>query len=148
MSPNPWYASLVPEVCQPAAELDLHKLTEIQFRQIPSDQLKPGIDSATQFTSVCINTAIYLPWLVSQCLKNGVVFKRAVLKHIADAAKPEVHHSGKVADSGEGHWTIEAAMEEAAPVYVLSAALFARYRSRVDTTFGDKLFTKRSNRSL
>ncbi len=50
-------------------------------------------------------------------------------------------YSGKVADSGEGHWTIEAAMEEAVPAYVLSAALFARYRSRVDTTFGDKLLS-------
>ncbi|WP_242139293.1 phosphogluconate dehydrogenase (NAD(+)-dependent, decarboxylating) [Sphingomonas sp. TREG-RG-20F-R18-01] len=49
--------------------------------------------------------------------------------------------SGKVADSGEGHWTVEAAMEEAVPVYVLSAALFARYRSRVDHTFGDKLLS-------
>jgi 6-phosphogluconate dehydrogenase len=49
--------------------------------------------------------------------------------------------SGKVADSGEGQWTIDAAMEEAVPAYVLSAALFARYRSRVDTTFGDKLLS-------
>jgi 6-phosphogluconate dehydrogenase len=49
--------------------------------------------------------------------------------------------TGKVADSGEGQWTIDAAMEEAVPVYVLSAALFARYRSRVDTTFGDKLLS-------
>jgi 6-phosphogluconate dehydrogenase len=49
--------------------------------------------------------------------------------------------SGSVADSGEGHWTIEAAMEEAVPVNVLSAALFARYRSRVDHTFGDKLLS-------
>lgn len=49
--------------------------------------------------------------------------------------------TGRVADSGEGHWTIDAAMEEAVPVYVLSAALFARYRSRVDTTFGDKLLS-------
>ena len=49
--------------------------------------------------------------------------------------------TGKVADSGEGHWTIEAAMEEAVPVNVLSAALFARYRSRVDHTFGDKLLS-------
>jgi 6-phosphogluconate dehydrogenase len=48
---------------------------------------------------------------------------------------------GKVADSGEGHWTVEAAMEEAVPAYVLAAALFARYRSRVDTTFGDKLLS-------
>ena len=50
-------------------------------------------------------------------------------------------YSGKVADSGEGQWTIDAAMEEAVPAYVLSAALFARYRSRVDTTFGDKLLS-------
>lgn len=50
-------------------------------------------------------------------------------------------YSGHVADSGEGRWTIDAAMEEAVPAYVLSAALFARYRSRVDTTFGDKLLS-------
>ncbi len=49
--------------------------------------------------------------------------------------------SGKVADSGEGHWTVTAAMEQATPVNVLSAALFARYRSRVDHTFGDKLLS-------
>ena len=49
--------------------------------------------------------------------------------------------TGHVADSGEGHWTIEAAMEEAVPVNVLSAALFARYRSRVEHTFGDKLLS-------
>jgi 6-phosphogluconate dehydrogenase len=49
--------------------------------------------------------------------------------------------SGRVADSGEGQWTIDAAMEEAVPAYVLSAALFARYRSRSDTTFGDKLLS-------
>jgi 6-phosphogluconate dehydrogenase len=49
--------------------------------------------------------------------------------------------TGRVSDSGEGQWTIDAAMEEAVPAYVLSAALFARYRSRVDTTFGDKLLS-------
>jgi 6-phosphogluconate dehydrogenase len=49
--------------------------------------------------------------------------------------------SGKVADSGEGHWTIEAAMEQAVPVNVLSASLFARYRSRVDHTFGDQVLS-------
>lgn len=50
-------------------------------------------------------------------------------------------YSGNVADSGEGRWTIEAAMEEAVPANVLSAALFARYRSRVEHTFGDKLLS-------
>jgi 6-phosphogluconate dehydrogenase len=51
------------------------------------------------------------------------------------------NYTGKVADSGEGRWTIDAAMEEAVPVHVLSAALYARYRSRVDHTFGDKLLS-------
>jgi len=49
--------------------------------------------------------------------------------------------SGSVADSGEGRWTLDAAMEEAVPAYVISAALYARYRSRVDSTFGDKLLS-------
>ena len=49
--------------------------------------------------------------------------------------------SGRVADSGEGHWTIEAAMEEAVPANVLAAALFTRYRSRVEHTFGDQILS-------
>ena len=50
-------------------------------------------------------------------------------------------YGGSVADSGEGRWTIDAAMEEAVPAYVMSAALYARYRSRVEATFGDKLLS-------
>ena len=49
--------------------------------------------------------------------------------------------SGSVADSGEGQWTIQAAMEEAVPVNVLTTALFARYRSRVEHTFGEKVLS-------
>ena len=49
--------------------------------------------------------------------------------------------SGNVADSGEGQWTIDAAMEEAVPANVLTASLFARYRSRMESTFGDKLLS-------
>jgi 6-phosphogluconate dehydrogenase len=49
--------------------------------------------------------------------------------------------SGHVGDSGEGRWTIEAAMEEAVPAHVLSAALYARYRSRVDHTFADQVLS-------
>jgi D-amino-acid oxidase len=68
----------------------------LQFKSIPSDQLAPGIDNAQEFTSVCINTAVYLPWLVGQCVKTGAVFKRASFKHIAEAA--HAHHSGQKAD--------------------------------------------------
>jgi D-amino-acid oxidase len=58
--------------------------------------LKPGIDSATAFTSVCINTSIYLPWLAGQCLANGVIIKRGIAKHVCDAAA--LHASGHSAD--------------------------------------------------
>ena len=50
-------------------------------------------------------------------------------------------YSGSVADSGEGRWTLMAAIEEAVPVTVLSAALYTRFRSRVDDTFGEKLLS-------
>jgi 6-phosphogluconate dehydrogenase len=49
--------------------------------------------------------------------------------------------SGRVPDSGEGRWTIEAAMEQAVPANVLSAALLARFRSRSDNTYGEKLLS-------
>ena len=49
--------------------------------------------------------------------------------------------SGNVADSGEGRWTIEAAIEEAVPAEVLSAALYARFRSRQVHTYGEKLLS-------
>jgi len=49
--------------------------------------------------------------------------------------------SGEVADSGEGRWTIDAAVEQAVPVPVLASALFARFRSRQDHTFADKLLS-------
>jgi 6-phosphogluconate dehydrogenase len=49
--------------------------------------------------------------------------------------------TGSVEDSGEGRWTIEAAIEEAVPVNVLAASLFARFRSRQDHTFADRLLS-------
>jgi 6-phosphogluconate dehydrogenase len=49
--------------------------------------------------------------------------------------------SGFVQDSGEGRWTIEAAIEEAVPANVLSAALFTRFRSRQEHTFGEKVLS-------
>ncbi len=50
-------------------------------------------------------------------------------------------YSGEVADSGEGRWTVEAAIEEAVSAEVLTAALFARFRSRRDHTYGEKLIS-------
>jgi len=50
-------------------------------------------------------------------------------------------YSGFVQDSGEGRWTIQAAIEEAVPVDVLSAALFTRFRSRQEHTFAEKVLS-------
>ena len=48
---------------------------------------------------------------------------------------------GFVQDSGEGRWTILAAIEEAVPAEVLSASLYARFRSRQDHTFAEKMLS-------
>lgn len=50
-------------------------------------------------------------------------------------------YTGFVQDSGEGRWTIMTAVEEAVPANVLSAALYARFRSRQDHTFAEKLLS-------
>jgi 6-phosphogluconate dehydrogenase len=50
-------------------------------------------------------------------------------------------YSGHVEDSGEGRWTVQAAIEEAVPAEVLTAALYARFRSRRDHTFAEKVLS-------
>ncbi len=64
------------------------------------------------------------------------------LTAIALAENPTLDgFSGRVADSGEGRWTIDAAIEEGAPVPVLSAALFARFSSRGEADFANKVLS-------
>ena len=81
---------------------------------------------------------------ISEVWRRGSVISSWLLDLCAQALAKDMkleQFSGRVADSGEGHWTVEAAMEEAVPAHVLTAALFARYRSRVDHTYGDKLLS-------
>ena len=64
------------------------------------------------------------------------------LTAIALAGDPKLEQfSGVVEDSGEGRWTVMAAIEEAVPATVLSAALYARFRSRDDHGFADRLLS-------
>src|ERR1700683_3532730 len=49
--------------------------------------------------------------------------------------------SGFVQDSGEGRWTVEAALEEKVPAHVITAALYTRFRSRREHTFGGKILS-------
>ncbi|HEY6972117.1 MAG TPA: decarboxylating 6-phosphogluconate dehydrogenase [Candidatus Angelobacter sp.] len=64
------------------------------------------------------------------------------LTAIALAENPNLsEYTGFVQDSGEGRWTIMAALEEAVPADVLSAALYTRFRSRHEHTFAEKMLS-------
>jgi 6-phosphogluconate dehydrogenase len=81
---------------------------------------------------------------IAEVWRRGSVVSSWLLDLAAQAlaADPRLEaYTGAVADSGEGRWTIEAALEEAAPAGVLAAALFARFRSREAHTFGEKLLS-------
>lgn len=92
---NPWYASMLPN-----------------YRELRPDEVVSGHDSGCEFTSVCINTATYLQWLLGQCLRNGVVVRRAILSDISEARA--LSHTG-----------------EAASIVVNSTGLGSRYLSGV-----------------
>ncbi len=64
------------------------------------------------------------------------------LAAMALAESPQLaEYTGFVQDSGEGRWTIAAALEEAVPADVLSASLYARFRSRQEHTFSEKMLS-------
>jgi 6-phosphogluconate dehydrogenase len=64
------------------------------------------------------------------------------LTAMALAENPDLsNYSGFVEDSGEGRWTINAAIEQAVPVEVLASALFTRFRSRREHTFAEKVLS-------
>ncbi len=64
------------------------------------------------------------------------------LTAMALAESPDLaEFSGFVDDSGEGRWTVNAAAEEAVPAQVLTAALYARFRSRMQHSFGEKVLS-------
>jgi 6-phosphogluconate dehydrogenase len=81
---------------------------------------------------------------IAEVWRRGSVVSSWLLDLTAQAlaGDPKLgEYTGAVADSGEGRWTMEAAIEEAVPADVLAAALFARFRSREEHTFGEKLLS-------
>lgn len=79
---------------------------------------------------------------VSEVWRRGSVVSSWLLDLAASAfaKSPQLEEfSGRVSDSGEGRWTIMAAIEEAVDCDVLSAALFARFRSRKEHTMAEKV---------
>ncbi len=81
---------------------------------------------------------------IAETWRRGSVIASWLLDLAATALAKDTslsEFSGYVQDSGEGRWTIEAALEEAVPADVLSSALYARFRSRQEHTFGEKLLS-------
>jgi 6-phosphogluconate dehydrogenase len=81
---------------------------------------------------------------IAEVWRRGSVVSSWLLDLSAAALAKDPHlegFSGFVQDSGEGRWTVEAAIEEAVPAEVITTALFTRFRSRQDHTFAEKMLS-------
>src|SRR5579863_10401505 len=81
---------------------------------------------------------------VAEVWRRGSVVSSWLLDLTASALAQEEKlesYSGFIEDSGEGRWTLQAAIEEAVPAEVLSAALFTRFRSRQSHTYAEKIIS-------
>ncbi len=81
---------------------------------------------------------------VAEVWRRGSVISSWLLDLIAQAMVEDpalAKFTGRVSDSGEGRWTIDAAIDEGVPATVLSSALFARFTSRGAADFADKLLS-------
>jgi 6-phosphogluconate dehydrogenase len=86
---------------------------------------------------------------IAEVWRRGSVVTSWLLDLTASALADDpdlAHYSGHVADSGEGRWAVQAAIEEAVPAEVLTSALFARFRSRQDHTFAEKILSAMRHR--
>src|SRR5699024_3187861 len=85
---------------------------------------------------------------IAEVWRRGSVVGSWLLDLSADALANDATleaFSGRVSDSGEGRWTIQAAIETGAPVPVLALALFERFTSRGESHFGYKLLSAMRN---
>jgi 6-phosphogluconate dehydrogenase len=86
---------------------------------------------------------------IAEVWRRGSVVSSWLLDLTASALaeNPDLsEYTGFVQDSGEGRWTVQAAIEEAVPVHVLASSLFDRFRSRQEHTFGDKMLSAMRNK--
>jgi 6-phosphogluconate dehydrogenase len=81
---------------------------------------------------------------VTEVWRRGSVIASWLLDLTAQALheSPSLEaYAGRVSDSGEGRWTVQAAVEEGVPVPVLAASLFDRFSSRGEAEFGNRLLS-------
>jgi 6-phosphogluconate dehydrogenase len=81
---------------------------------------------------------------IAEVWRHGSVVSSWLLDLLALALSKDARldqFTGHVADSGEGRWTLQAAIDEEVPATILATSLFARFRSRVDHAFADKVLS-------
>ncbi len=81
---------------------------------------------------------------VAEVWRRGSIITSQLLDLTAEALARDptlAGFAGRVSDSGEGRWTVEAAIEEGVPAHVLTAALYARFESRGRAEFADKVLS-------
>ncbi len=81
---------------------------------------------------------------IAEVWRRGSVVTSWLLDLTSEALARDPHlsaYQGRVQDSGEGRWTVQAAVEEGIAAPVLAASLFARFRSRADEAFADKVLS-------
>jgi 6-phosphogluconate dehydrogenase len=81
---------------------------------------------------------------IAEVWRHGSIISSRLLDLTADAlsANPTLSDfGGRVSDSGEGRWTVQAAIDVGVPAYVLSAALFSRFESRGEAEFANKVLS-------
>jgi 6-phosphogluconate dehydrogenase len=85
---------------------------------------------------------------IAEAWREGSVVRSWLLDLIARglADDPELSGiKGWVEDTGEGRWTVEVAIDESVPTPVIAESLFARFRSRMENTFGDRMLAMMRN---
>ena len=85
---------------------------------------------------------------IAEAWRTGSVVRSWLLDLVARGleADPELSTiKGYVEDTGEGRWTVEAAIDESVPVPIIAESLFARFRSRMENTFGDRMLAMMRN---
>ena len=85
---------------------------------------------------------------IAEAWRDGSVVRSWLLDLIADGLSKDPELSkikGFVEDTGEGRWTVQAAIDEDVPAPVIAASLFARFRSREEDTFADRMLAMMRN---
>ena len=95
--------------------------------------------SAAKLWLVPSRTPWPVPWSWRGSVSTSWLLELTATALVADPALSQF--AGRVSDSGEGRWTIKAAIDEAVPAHVLTAALYERFSSRGEADFADKLLS-------